>query len=108
MKENYFPKTREEFYDSICNNVKERLILHLGRDWIDFREFILTSNVFHSKEFPYPFSRIPFSKLELVQVKEHLMAYKDKWMCFGPDELERLENEMFYMTIESCSNIWGG
>lgn len=108
MKENYFPKTREEFYDSICNNVKERLILHLGRDWIDFREFILTSNVFHSYEFPYPFSRIPFSKLELVQVKEHLMAYKDKWMCFGPDELERLENEMFYMTIESCSNIWGG
>lgn len=54
------------------------------------------------------FSRIPISELELTQVREHLMTYKDKWMYFGPAELERLENEMLYMTIESCSNIWGG
>ena len=87
--------------------VKEMLIRHLGRDWIDSHENIDTENVFGYPMFPSHFEIRSIIETELQpKVRQYLEAHKDKLKySLEHDGIQRymdyLAERMFHMTIES-------
>lgn len=97
----------ESFCNEVCCKVKEMLIRHLGRDWIDPHENIDTENVFGYPMSPSRFEIRSIIETELLpKVRQYLEAHKDEWKySFDHDGMQRyrdyLAERMFYMTIES-------